>query len=529
MDAKLKRLLLNWRLLLLLIFLVFSVVAIQPHFFGNDGASIRRVMPESAAFLAGLQNPSPSSTPLEKEKILSFNGEKISSAREFYDLESSLRPNTTVVLETTEKEYLLKTAGDDGAVNLGLQVYDPPTSNLRKGLDLEGGTRVLLKPAEIVSDDELQLTIDNLRERLNVYGLSDIVVRGASDLAGEDYILIEIAGVSEEEIQELLGKQGKFEAKIGNETVFFGGKDDISYVCRSADCSGIDPQQGCGKYADGYGCAFVFQISLSPEAAERHAQFTGALTTINEAGRCHLSKDLALYLDDKEVDVLQIGCELKGKASTDIQISGFGSGSTEAQAVENSLQNMKKLQTVLITGSLPVKLEIMKMDSISPTLGKEFLNNIAFIVLITLLAVVTVVFVRYRKAVIIVPMVFTLLSELVLILGFAALVGWNLDLAAIAGIILTIGTGVDHLIIITDETIRGEKEVSDWKRRIKNAMFIVIGAYLTVFASLLPLFWAGAGLLKGFALTTLAGLSFGVLIARPVYAAMIEMLLRDKQ
>ena len=190
---------------------------------------------------------------------------------------------------------------------------------------------------------------------------------------------------------------------------------------------------------------------------------------------------------------------------------------------------MKKLQTVLITGSLPVKLEIMKMDSISPTLGKEFLNNIAFIVLITLLAVVTVVFVRYRKAVIIVPMVFTLLSELVLILGFAALVGWNLDLAAIAGIILTIGTGVDHLIIITDETIRGEKEVSDWKRRIKNAMFIVIGAYLTVFASLLPLFWAGAGLLKGFALTTLAGLSFGVLIARPVYAAMIEMLLRDKQ
>ena len=76
MDAKLKRLLLNWRLLLLLIFLVFSVVAIQPHFFGNDGASIRRVMPESAAFLAGMQNPSPSSTPLEKEKILSFNGEK---------------------------------------------------------------------------------------------------------------------------------------------------------------------------------------------------------------------------------------------------------------------------------------------------------------------------------------------------------------------------------------------------------------------------------------------------------------------
>lgn len=529
MNATLKNFLLNWRLLLLLIFLVFSLVVIQPHFFGNDGASIRRVVPDSAAFSAGLQNPSPSLTPLEKEKILFFNGEKINSAQEYYELESSLKQNMTVLLETTEREYTLKAAEAEGAVDLGLQVYDPPTSNLRKGLDLEGGTRVLLKPAETISDDELQLTIDNLRERLNVYGLSDIVVRSASDLAGDNYILIEIAGVSEEEIQELLARQGKFEAKIGNETIFFGGKDDITYVCGSADCSGIDPRQGCGKFADGYSCAFAFQISLSPEAAERHAQMTETLVVINEANRCHLSKDLALYLDDKEVDILQIGCELKGKASTDIQISGFGSGLTEAQARENSLQNMKKLQTVLITGSLPVKLEIMKMDSISPTLGKEFLNNVVLIVIITLLAVITVVFIRYRKAVIIVPMVFTLLSELLLILGFAALVGWNLDLAAIAGIILTIGTGVDHLIIITDETIRGEKEISDWKRRIKNAMFIVIGAYLTVFASLLPLFWAGAGLLKGFALTTLAGLSFGVLIARPVYAAMIEMLLHDKQ
>ena len=125
-------------------------------------------------------------------------------------------------------------------------------------------------------------------------------------------------------------------------------------------------------------------------------------------------------------------------------------------------------------------------------------------------------------------MALTLVSEIILILGFAALVKWNLDLAAIAGIILTIGTGVDHLVIITDETIKGEHDnSSDWKRKIKNAMFIVMGAYLTVFASLLPLFWAGAGLLKGFALTTLAGLSFGVFIARPAYAAVVRILLEE--
>ena len=80
--------------------------------------------------------------------------------------------------------------------------------------------------------------------------------------------------------------------------------------------------------------------------------------------------------------------------------------------------------------------------------------------------------------------------------------------------------------MITDETLRGEL-IYDWKKRIKNAMFIVIGAYLTTMAGMLPLLWAGAGLLKGFALTTIAGISFGVLVARPAFAAVIEILLKE--
>ena len=143
-----------------------------------------------------------------------------------------------------------------------------------------------------------------------------------------------------------------------------------------------------------------------------------------------------------------------------------------------------------------------------------------------MLAVITVVLIRYRKVKIVAPIVLTLISEMVLILGFASLVGWNLDLAGIAGILIVAGTGVDHLIIITDETIRGEL-VYDWKKRIQNAMFIVVGAYLTTMSGMLPLLWAGAGLLKGFALTTIAGISFGVLIARPAYAAVMEILLKE--
>ncbi|MBI4147482.1 hypothetical protein HY494_02415 [Candidatus Woesearchaeota archaeon] len=528
MKLSFKKLLLNWRVLLLLTFLILSFLTIHPQLFGHEGAVIRRVAPNSAAFLAGLQNPSSAVAPVDKERLLSLNGEAISSASDYYVKEAALYPNTTVRLETSKGSFALLVPAGNKTVDLGLRVYDVPTSNLRKGLDLEGGTRVLLKPAEKISPDELDVTVDSLRERLNVYGLSDIVVRSASDLAGDNFILIEIAGVTEDEIQELLSKQGKFEAKIGNETVFSGGKKDITYVCRSADCSGIDPRVGCQRYDNGYNCRFAFQISLSPEAAQHHAQITRQMGTLSESGSCYLNQDLALYLDDTEVDRLRIGCELKGSATTDIQISGSGAGISQADALNDALKNMKKLQTVLITGSLPIKLNVVKMDAISPTLGKEFLRNVAVIIIAALVAVVGVIFVRYRKIKIILPIALTLVSEIILILGFAALVKWNLDLAAIAGIILTIGTGVDHLVIITDETLKGEhNNSSDWKRKIKNAMFIVMGAYLTVFASLLPLFWAGAGLLKGFALTTLAGLSFGVFIARPAYAAVVRILLEE--
>lgn len=525
MKTELKNIFTNWKVLLLLIFVVFALISIQPQVFGNEGATIRSVVTNSSVAEAGVQNPTPKQTPLAKEKILAVNSKKVSTLDDYYQIVAGLKGNRTIKIETNKGVYTVLTPEDVEEKGLGLKVYQAPTSNLRKGLDLEGGTRVLLKPAEQVSEDDLEITIANLKERLNVYGLSDVVVRAASDLAGEDFILIEIAGVTEEEVRELLAKQGKFEAKIGNETVFFGGKKDITYVCRSADCSGINPRKGCSKVSGGYACSFFFGITLSEEAAERQAALTDKLTVVSEEGDDYLSEEITLFLDDKEVDRLRIGAELKGRATTDIQISGSGSGQTQAEAVTSSLQNMKRLQTIIITGSLPVKLDVVKMDTISPSLGKEFLSNIILVGLLAILAVIVVVLVRYRKVKVVIPMILTILSEMVLILGFAALVGWNLDLAAIAGIIIVAGTGVDHLIIITDETIKGEV-VHDWKRRVKNAMFIVMGAYLTTLAGMLPLWFAGAGLLKGFAFTTIVGISFGVLVARPAYAAVIEHLLK---
>ena len=100
------------------------------------------------------------------------------------------------------------------------------------------------------------------------------------------------------------------------------------------------------------------------------------------------------------------------------------------------------------------------------------------------------------------------------------MIKWNLDLPSIAGILATIGTGVDSQIVILDEA---RKNVSlSLKERIKRALFIIIAAYATALASLVPLGWAGAGLFKGFAITTIIGITAGVFISRPAFAEIIR-------
>lgn len=572
--SKLKKMFKNWRVLTLIFFLTLSFIAINPRPW-NEGAAIRSVAKGSAAELAGIQPPQPSTPPVSRERVIAINNHPIKNAADYYkEIHKilALGVNRTFTLQTNKKLYSLttqpryktitlnetevvnktefifnKTTNTSmnvtrqvvqnktikrivGVADIGLTVFDAPTTNLREGLDLSGGTRVILKPRKPVSASDMDLIVANIKERLNVFGLSDLVVRVAKDLDGNDFIVIEIAGATKEEVRELITKQGKFEAKIANQTVFFGGDKDITYVCRAADCSGIDPR-GCGVLANGtWSCRFRFSISLSPEAAARQAAMTRNMEVLYDQGGSYLKYPLKLYLDDVLVDSLRISSDLKGRAVTDIEISGPGVGRTEQEAVQNALEQMKKLQTVMITGSLPVKLDIVKTDAVSPLLGKQFIKNAILVGLFAILAVVLVVFARYHRLEISLPMILTMLSEAVIVLGFAAVAGWNLDLAAIAAIIISIGTGVDDQIVISDETLgKGSSDKSaSWKERIKNALFIIVAAYITTLAAMVPLMSAGAGMLRGFAITTIVGVTVGVFITRPAFAAIVEILVKEE-
>ena len=572
--ARIKTLLKNPRIIILLIALLLGLFAVHPNPW-NKGVVIKSITKNSAAAMAGFQLPE-KITPMSREKIISINNKPISNMQEYYEIINEIGYNQTIQIRTNKKTYkiitrpqierielnetetvnITKTIQINQTINgttqtinktitkqeerpkikekitgvepIGLRVANAPKSNIRKGLDLEGGTRVLLKPAEKTSKETMELMVDSLKQRLNVYGLADVKVTLVTDRPGiigegTQYILVEIAGATEEEVKDLLSKQGKFEAKIGNKTVFKGGKD-ITYVCKTADCSGIDPNRPCGKNEEGWICGFRFAITLNPEAAKRQAQLTKNLKVIDDV----LEEKLILYLDDQQVDELNIAADLKGRAVTDIAITGFGKGPSQTIAMQETLKNMKRLQTILITGSLPVKLKIERMDNISPTLGKEFLKNAIYIGILAIIAVVTIIITVYRKILIAIPIITTALSEVFLILAMAALIGWNLDLAAIAGIILAVGTGVDDQIVITDEVLRKEEgtHIYNWKQKIKRAFFIIFSAYTTTMVAMTPLLFAGAGLIKGFAITTMLGVSIGVLITRPAYAAITEWLLK---
>jgi len=523
--SKAKKIITSPRIIILIIALIFSVVAINPHF-DNEGVMIKSVLKGGPSELAGMTSPKASTPPLSKEVITSINNINIRNVDDYYNAVFNLVSGQAVAIQTNQGIYNLQ-LGNISSNPLGLSVADAPTTNLRKGLDLQGGTRVLLGPEEQISNEEMSLLVDNLKERLNVYGLSDIVVRQVSDSLfgeGNQYILVEIAGANEDEVKELISTQGKFEAKIGNKTVFLGGQD-IKNVCRDASCSGLDPQR-CGPVTGGYSCGFQFSVTLSTDAAARQASITKDLSVIVDNGYEKLNESLIFYLDDEQVNELSIAAGLKGEAVTQVSISGGGSGADREEAIDNALKEMKQMQTVLITGSLPVKLEILKTDTLSPILGEEFLKNVMEIGIFAILAVSLVIFARYRKVEISIPVIVTMVSEIIMILGFASMVGWNLDLAAIAGILIAVGTGVDHLIVISDETLKSESSAYlNWKQKVKRAFVIILVAFFTTTAALIPLLVAGAGLLKGFALTTIMGLLIGVFIARPAFASAVEILL----
>jgi len=370
---------------------------------------------------------------------------------------------------------------------------------IQQGLDLKGGSLIQIQLEKPVDKDTMNTVTSVLDKRLNTFGVKDVKVRSS----GNQYVIVEIAGVKPDQVAKIVGTPGKFVAKIGNETAL-NGADIVSVEA---------PIITDNQYA------VPFKVSIA--GADNFAKIAKG-----KAGQ-----PVNMYLDDRLITSPEVSAELAaGNPSTSVQISG-GAESKEAAEVQG-----KELQTLLKSGALPVKVKIVGVSSVSAELGKQFSDGAFIAGILAILAMSAVIMVRYRNPMLVIPIIFTTLAELVLILGTASVIHWSIDLAAIAGIIAAIGTGVDDQIIITDEVLRGKSLKDKRSRRsrfkIKNAFFIIFASAGTLIAAMLPLAYVGfargatgIGVLSGFAFTTILGILVGVFITRPVYAKFIEVLM----
>jgi len=495
--------------------------------------------------------------------ITKINGIIIENSEGFYETVKGLGTSASIV---ANDEPVICNVEKPGY--LGITVRDLSGSRLKFGMDIHGGTRIILKPTENITKDVMEQMITTLNTRINLYGLSEMRI----NLLGENLIQIEMAGAKGEEVKNFLSKQGKFEAKIaetietenGTGTIILG---DNKYLVRLADgkikindsfysmnesfylenikfdignitdkgtvvfvnvFSGndivtvyTDPQNSPPPRFVGNVYEFAFTVQISKEGAERFAKVTKNQPTVFTGKSRYLVSPLVLFLDNKATSQLNIAADLAGKAITTPSISG--SRTTKNEATQEKL----RLQTILRSGNLPTEIEIVKVDTISPTVGKELVSSTIYIVIASVLVVSVIVFVRYKRAKIIVPMVLISFSEILIILGFAAFTqtitdgnGWVLDIPAIAGLIAVLGTSISQLIIITDQLFSRKDVVLSIRQKMAINM-ILTSAYIVIVA-MLPLIVMGVGSLRGFAFTTIIGVLIGVLVTRHVYTFVVE-------
>lgn len=207
---------------------------------------------------------------------------------------------------------------------------------------------------------------------------------------------------------------------------------------------------------------------------------------------------------------------LAGTAARDVRITVGERSAAEA------------LRTVLVQ-RLPVGISFESMIEVEEREGRGFLREVIMAGLVALVAVGTLIYLRYRRLKIVLPLMMTMICEVIIILGVASIIGWSIGVPEIGGIIAVVGTGADHQIIITDEVLRGAapsaQKVVSLKRRVGLAFSVIFVAAATTLAAMASLAYVGFGIMRGFAIVTIIGLLASVLVTRPVYARIISTLL----
>jgi preprotein translocase subunit SecD len=247
-------------------------------------------------------------------------------------------------------------------------------------------------------------------------------------------------------------------------------------------------------------------FNLTGEGGRRFGAFTGS----------HVGDNLAVVLDNKVQEVAVIKSQI-----TD---SGMING-------RFTQQETKDLSMVLRSGALPAGIKYLEERTVGPSLGADSIRAGVQAAVIGMLAVLIFMLVYYRGAGINADI--ALILNLVILLGFLGFSQATLTLPGIAGVILTVGMGVDSNVLIferiREELRNGKTPPSAVEQGFGHAWITIVDTHVTTIVSAFILFMFGTGPVKGFAVTLTFGLLANLFTAVFVSRMIFDWILSRKQ
>lgn len=180
-----------------------------------------------------------------------------------------------------------------------------------------------------------------------------------------------------------------------------------------------------------------------------------------------------------------------------------------------SMQEANDLAIVLRAGALPAPLKIVQDLTVGPSLGQDSIDKGFRSTLIAGAMVIIFMMVYYRLSGVIAD--FALVLNLVCLMGALSALTATLTLPGIAGIVLTIGMGVDSNVLIFErirEELRNGKVVRlAIDSGYDKALLTIIDSHVTTLITGVALFLFGTGPIKGFAVTLCLGIAINLFTA----------------
>lgn len=284
----------------------------------------------------------------------------------------------------------------------------------------------------------------------------------------------------------------------------------VYYVIqRSAVVTGQDLQNASPSPSTTYPGQYVVNFVLSNVGASRFGPFTAE----------NVGKYLAIVLDNK----VQLAAVIKERMDNSGMIEG-----------NFSQQDAQDLSVVLRSGALPASIKYLEEDTVGPSLGVDSIRAGVRASIGSILVVMIFLVIYYRLAG--VNAVVALFLNLVILIAAMAYFGAVMTLPGIAGVILTIGMGVDSNVLvferIREELRNGKAPASAVDVGFEKAFLTIIDTHVTTVVSAVFLFLFGTGPVRGFAITLtiglIANLFTSIYVSRAIFDLHLAHMKRDE-